>query len=124
MHEGFACYAEWLWSEDSGGYTADQWARHYHQKLLAAPQDLLLADPGPRDMFDDRVYKRGAITLHVLRGMIGDGSFFKLLREWTTRYRHGTAVTDDFTGLAANYAEVSLRPLWDAWLFSTGVPPL
>ena len=34
------------------------------------------------------------------------------------------AVTDDFTGLAANYAEVSLRPLWDAWLFSTGVPPL
>ena len=21
-------------------------------------------------------------------------------------------------------AEVSLRPLWDAWLFSTGVPPL
>ena len=124
LHEGFACYAEWLWSEESGGYTADQWTRHYHRKLLAAPQDLLLADPGPRDMFDDRVYKRGAITLHVLRGMIGDGNFFKLLREWTTRYRHGTAVTDDFTGLAANYAEVSLRPLWDAWLFSTGVPPL
>ena len=75
-------------------------------------------------MFDDRVYKRGALTLHALRGRIGDENFFALLRDWTTRYRHGTAVTDDFTGLAANYAHESLRPLWDAWLYSTRVPAL
>ena len=65
LHEGFACYAEWLWSEHSGGRSADEWARYYHQRLAESPQDLLLADPGPRDMFDDRVYKRGALTLHV-----------------------------------------------------------
>ena len=124
LHEGFACYAEWLWSENSGGQSADEWARHYHQKLVSSPQNLLLADPGPRDMFDDRVYKRGAITLHVLRTTIGDDKFFALLRDWTNRHRHGTVVTDDFTGLAANYAEVSLHPLWNAWLFSTEVPPL
>ena len=68
------------------------------------------------------MYKRGALTLHVLRRRIGDENFFALLRDWTTRYRHSTAVTDDFTGLAANYADVSLRPLWDAWLYSTDVP--
>ncbi|OBF40769.1 peptidase M1 [Mycobacterium sp. ACS1612] len=124
LHEGFACYAEWLWSEHSGGRTADEWARHYHQRLADSPQDLLLADPGPRDMFDDRVYKRGALTLHVLRHHIGDESFFALLQDWTARYRHSTAVTDDFTGLAANYAHESLRPLWDAWLYSTPVPAL
>ena len=124
LHEGFACYAEWLWSEHSGGPSADELSRHYYQRLLDSPQDLLLADPGPRDMFDDRVYKRGALTLHVLRGKIGDDNFFALLRDWTTRHRHGTAVTDDFTGLATNYAQVSLRPLWEAWLYSTGVPPL
>lgn len=124
LHEGFACYAEWLWSEHSGGPSADEMARNYYDRLVHSPQDLVLADPGPRDMFDDRVYKRGAITLHALRTLIGDDKFFALLRDWTTRYRHGTAVTDDFTGLAANYAEVSLRPLWDAWLYSTRVPPL
>lgn len=124
LHEGFACYAEWLWSEHSGGQTADQWAHHYHQRLANSPQDLLLVDPGARDMFDDRVYKRGALTLHVLRRSIGDESFFALLRDWTTRYRHSTVVTDDFTGLAANYARESLRPLWDAWLYSTPVPAL
>ena len=124
LHEGFACYAEWLWSEHSGGRSADDWAHYFHQRLATSPQDLLLADPGPRDMFDDRVYKRGALTLHALRGCIGDESFFALLRDWTTRYRHSSAVTDDFTGLAANYAHESLRPLWDAWLYSTRVPAL
>ncbi len=126
LHEGFACYAEWLWSEESGGPSADERARSYHRRLQhSPPQDLLLTDPpGPADMFDDRVYKRGACALHALRGVIGDPSFFALLKDWTTRYRHSTAVTDDFTGLAANHATVSLRPLWDAWLYSTAVPDL
>ena len=124
LHEGFACYAEWLWSEHSGGPSATALARLNRQRLAASPQNLLLANPGPEDMFDDRVYKRGALTLHALRGQIGEDSFFALLRDWTTRHRHSTVVTDDFTGLAANYAKMSLRPLWDAWLYSTEVPPL
>jgi aminopeptidase N len=122
LHEGFACYAEWLWSEHSGGRSADEWARHYHQKLRNSPQDLLLADPGPRRMFDDRVYKRGALTLHALRRRLGDEKFFALLKDWTARHRHGSAVTDDFTNLANEYCDESLTPLWDSWLYSRAVP--
>lgn len=124
LHEGFACYAEWLWSQECGGPGTDELARQYYRRLVDSSQDLLLADPGPRDMFDDRVYKRGALTLHALRGLIGDENFFALLRDWTNRYRHSTVVTDDFTGLAGQYAQTSLRPLWDAWLYSTPVPEL
>lgn len=124
LHEGFACYAEWLWSEESGAMSANGLARQYYQRLRSSPQNLLLTDPGPKDMFDDRVYKRGALTLHALRGVIGDKRFFALLKDWNTRYRHSTAVTDDFTGLAANYADTSLHALWNAWLYSTAVPPL
>ena len=122
LHEGFASYAEWVWSERSGGRSCDALARYHHDQLRQKPQDLLLADPGPQAMFDDRVYKRGALTLHALRGQLGDEKFFALLKDWTTRYRHGTAITEDFTGLAANYSDESLRPLWDAWLYSTEVP--
>ena len=67
LHEGFACYAEWLWSEESGGPSADDRAREHWDRLAAAPQDLSLADPGADEMFDDRVYKRGALLLHALR---------------------------------------------------------
>ena len=124
LHEGFACYAEWLWSDHCGERSADDWARHYHRRLVDSPQDLVLADPGPQDMFDDRVYKRGALALHALRRRIGDDAFFALLREWTSRYRHASVVTDDFIALAAQYTEDSLRPLWAAWLYSAEAPPL
>ena len=124
LHEGFACYAEWLWSDHCGERSADDWARHYHRRLVDSPQDLVLADPGPQDMFDDRVYKRGALALHTLRRRIGDDAFFALLREWTSRYRHASVVTDDFIALAAQYTEDSLRPLWAAWLYSAEVPEL
>ena len=87
-----------------------------------SPQDLLLADPGPRDMFDDRVYKRGALTLHALRRRLSDEKFFALLKDWTTRYHHSNAATDDFTGLAAGYCDESLSGLWDGWLYSKAVP--
>lgn len=122
LHEGFACYAEWLWSEHSGGSSADELADSYHEELREKPHDLLLTDPGPRFMFDDRVYKRGALTLHALRGQLGDEKFFALLKDWASKYRHSTATTEDFTGLAANYSDESLRPLWETWLYSAEVP--
>ncbi|MGV0835639.1 M1 family metallopeptidase [Mycolicibacterium thermoresistibile] len=129
LHEGFACYAEWLWfdrlhARGDGGRAVDESARHYHRRLRSAPQDLVLADPGARDMFDDRVYKRGALTLHALRRHIGDERFFSLLQEWARRHRHGNVDTDDFTALAADYTDEPLQPLWDAWLYATAVPEL
>ncbi|MFC9997306.1 M1 family metallopeptidase [Nocardia sp. NPDC127526] len=124
LHEGFACYAEWIWSEASGGPSADHLARTAHQNLSRLPQDLLLADPGPQFMFDDRVYKRGALTLHALRLHLGDTAFFDLLRAWTARYRHSSISTEEFTDLAEHYSQTSLRPLWDNWLRSEALPQL
>ncbi|HUO39393.1 MAG TPA: M1 family metallopeptidase [Mycobacterium sp.] len=122
LHEGFACYAEWLWSPEGGGPSTDELARRYHRRLRDAPHDLLLTDPGPRHMFDDRVYQRGALTLHALRRQLGDAKFFALLKDWTTRYRHSSVLTGDFTDLADSYADESLCALWDKWLYSTEVP--
>ncbi|MDH2426524.1 M1 family metallopeptidase [Sphaerisporangium sp. TRM90804] len=124
LHEGFAAYAEWLWSEASGGETADTLAGRWHRRLAELPQDFPLADPGPRRLFDDRVYKRGALTLHALRRTLGDDAFFALLREWTTTYQHGTVSTAQFTRLAARHAATPLTPLFTAWLHADRLPPL
>ncbi|MGQ4600185.1 M1 family aminopeptidase [Nocardia sp. R6R-6] len=124
LHEGFACYAEWIWSEAIGGPTADQLARAARHNLSRQPQDIVVGDPGPRRMFDDRVYKRGALTLHALRLELGDSTFFNLLREWTIRYRHSSVTTEEFTDLAGHYSLVPLRPLWDSWLLAESLPQL
>ena len=126
LNEGFACYAEWLWSEESGGLTATQQVAKAYARLKTLPQDLLLSDPGPELMFDDRLYKRGAIALHVLRQHLGDDTFFDLLRTWTKTYRHRSVTTDDFTTLSTNFSsdEAAVRRLFADWLYARQLPPL
>ena len=84
----------------------------------------MLADPGPADLFDDRVYKRGALTLHALRLRLGDDPFFDLLRRWTAAGRHGLVSTDGFETLAATVAGRDLHDLFDPWLRALAVPDL
>jgi aminopeptidase N len=122
LNEGFATYAEWLWAERSGGRPASTSATLSRAHLATEPQDLAIGEPAARDMFDDRVYQRGALTLHALRSTVGDRAFFALLREWTTTYRHATATTDDFRTLAARHTNIDLSPLFRDWLYADPLP--
>jgi aminopeptidase N len=124
LHEGFACYAEWIWSEASGGPSAEEHAATHHRRLRELPQDLVLADPGPRDLFDDRVYKRGALTLHVVRQTLGDDAFFDLLHRWSGAHGHGVASSSDFETLATDVAGRPLDALFDGWLRTAALPAL
>ncbi|WP_377324357.1 M1 family metallopeptidase [Pimelobacter simplex] len=123
LHEGFACYAEWLWSEESGGpRTCDEWARHHHERLASLPQDLVLADPGPELMFDDRVYKRGALTLHALRAAVGDEAFFGLLKAWAAERRGASVTTSEFLDFAGERTGADVAGLLGPWLNETALP--
>ncbi len=123
LNEGFACYAEWLWSEQAGAESADAAARRFHARLAALPQDLVLADPGPDLMFDDRVYKRGALALHAARLTIGDEAFFAVLRGWATRCAQQSVTTEQFRAFTAACGH-DLDALWEAWLDRPALPPL
>ena len=123
LHEGFACYAEWLWSERAGGPSADEHARTAWRRLRALRQDLVIANPGPELMFDDRLYKRGALTLHALRRTLGDERFFDTLRSWVAEHRYGSVTTAGFTAVVAG-ADADTVELLDAWLHRPELPPL
>jgi aminopeptidase N len=124
LHEGFACYAEWLWSESSGGPSSDQLARQHWDQLNDLPQDLLLTDPGPELMFDDRLYKRGALALHAVRRRSGDDAFFDLLRRWVADRRHGTATTGDFLAHVDGSVGEEVGRLLREWIGRRPLPPL
>lgn len=124
LHEGFACYGEWLWSEESGGCTTQERAGDHWRKLADAKQDLQLGDPGPEDMFDDRVYKRGALLLHALRLTVGDDTFFQLLRSWVARNAYGSVTTQMFIALAEETSGRDLGELFTSWLNQVELPDL
>ncbi|MTD57536.1 M1 family peptidase [Amycolatopsis sp. RM579] len=122
LNEGFATYAEWLWSDASGGPSVSELAARWRARLETLPQDLVIADPGEANLFDERVYKRGALTVHALRGEVGDEIFFALLRSWVAAHRHGTVTTDEFVAHAEAHAGRSLRELFAAWLWTPALP--
>ena len=70
-------------------------------------------------MFDDRVYKRGALTLHALRCAVGDDTFFAILQTWVAENSGGSVTTEGFLqhaeqaagrSLEARLPAVALRP--------------
>jgi aminopeptidase N len=124
LHEGFACYAEWIWSEAAGVMGVHDRAATAWRRLSAAGQDLVIGDPGPELMFDDRVYKRGALALHALRLRCGDLAFFTLLQEWTRTHRHGSVSTAEFILMADRVAGLDSEALLHPWLFEEALPPL
>ncbi|MHB2251148.1 M1 family metallopeptidase [Corynebacterium aurimucosum] len=124
LNEGFACYCEWLWFEHAHGRPAHESARSHYQVLARKKQDILLSDPGTHDMFDDRVYKRGALTVHALRRLLGDELFFLTVREYLSAAQHSTVTPDD---LISRLRAVAVDPsavdaLLDGWLNHEALP--
>ncbi|MDX2540961.1 M1 family metallopeptidase [Streptomyces sp. WI04-05B] len=124
LNEGFAKYAEWLWSERSGGRSAQQHAAVAHRLLSGRPQDLRLADPGRKLMFDDRLYQRGGLAVHAVRCALGDEAFFRMLRGWAGLHRGGSVSTGTFTAYAGRFAAEPLDELFAAWLYEGALPAL
>ena len=124
LNEGFACYAEWLWGEVADGITADHSAREHWSRLAGLQQDVVIGDPGPDLMFDDRVYKRGALTLHALRLVAGDPRFFAMLRDWVARNAHGSVTTQAFRQLASQHLGLVAEEMLDEWLWAAALPDL
>jgi aminopeptidase N len=124
LNEGFATYAQWLWSEHKGIRSAhDSFVAGYDARPAdSAFWQITVADPQRDTMFASAVYQRGAMTLQMLRERIGDTAFFKLLPAWTKLHRYGTADTADFIALAERISGRQLDDLFGTWLFTTGKP--
>ena len=123
LNEGFASYAEWLWSEHEGLGTTDEIFNFFYNDLFP-PDDpfweLTIGDPGPDHLFDGEVYVRGAMTVHALREAVGDDAFFAILRRWAAADGNGT--TAEFIALAEHISGHQLDDLFNAWLY-TGTRP-
>ncbi|MDG4861153.1 M1 family metallopeptidase [Streptomyces sp. T-3] len=121
LNEGFATYAMWMWSEEQGTATIDEQIGRYS----GMPQ-VWESPPGkvtrPDQVFGAAVYFRGAMTLHALRGEVGDKTFARILKAWTAKYAGRAATTEDFIALAEEESGASLRKLFDEWLFQEGRP--
>lgn len=123
LNEGFATYAEALWAEHHSG---QEGYRRFMNNLMGHPNGRYAGsvigktDSVFWDSFSDRVYNKGAIILHMLRGVLGDSVFFLSMRDYVNdnRLRYGNAVTDDFIAICERHAGRQLDWFFNQWLYS------
>jgi aminopeptidase N len=125
LHEGFATWSEWIWSEHDGRKSAHQ----YFETLYNTPaQDKAFWTPPPGDpgtpvyLFNGTIYNRGGMTLQALREKVGDAAFFRILRDWATEHRYGNVTTPQFIALAERESGMSLQHFFDIWLYQPDKP--
>ncbi len=125
LHEGFATWSEWIWSEHEGNRSAHQFfTRLYntpaHDTEFWNPPP---ADPGaPEFLFDGTIYDRGGMTLQALREKVGDFTFSRILRDWAQQNRFGNVTTPQFITHAERISRMDLKRFFDAWLYQPGKP--
>jgi hypothetical protein len=125
LHEGFATWSEWIWSEHEGNKSAAQ----FFKQLYSTPaKDTAFWNPppgrpgGPAELFDGTIYNRGGMTLEALREKIGDGAFFTIMRRWAQEHRFGNVTTPQFIALAEQVSGRDLGAFFDTWLYQPGKP--
>ena len=125
LHEGFATWSEWIWSEHEGNSSAHQIFEHLYntpaqQTWFWTPPP---GDPGePFNLFDGTIYDRGGMTLQALREEVGDFTFFQIMRSWAAQNRHGNVTTAQFIALSEDLSGMNLDHFFDVWLYQPDKP--
>lgn len=128
LSEGLATYAEWMWTEDEGGATADERFAELYEHGEDEFEDLWDFPPAKptsaAHISDSPVYQRGAMVIHRIRRTVGEDAFFDLVQGWATARHHDSADTDDFTAFVEKQApDVDFDEIWSDWLYGEGRPP-
>jgi aminopeptidase N len=126
LHEGFATWSEWIWSEHSGNKSA---AQYFKRLYSTSAKDEAFWNPPPGDpgtpalLFNGTIYYRGAMTLEALREKIADdATFFRIMYAQAQENRFGTVTTPGFIAIAERESGLELDAFFQTWLFTPGKP--
>jgi aminopeptidase N len=127
LNEGFAVFSESLFLERTRGAAA--YAAHIGDVMnnaLNASGTLYAQDTSTvASLFDfDRVYAKGAWTLHMLRHVLGDSVFFRAMRAYAAdpRFRFRSATTEGFRDVCESVSGEDLGYFFDEWVYGEGYP--
>jgi aminopeptidase N len=72
--------------------------------------------------FQSLVTDKGAMVLHMLRWVVGEPKYLKLMREFAAKYAGKSASGDDFRKLSENVYGERLTWFYSQWMDSTSAP--
>jgi aminopeptidase N len=127
LNEGFASYSEGVYYEAIGGWSSyNQFilSEMYYAKQAQGTiwvQDITSID----EIFNGfRSYAKGGIVLHMLRGVVGDSTFFDIMRAYAAHpdYAYSVATTENFQAVAESVYGQSLDYFFQEWIYGEKYP--
>jgi aminopeptidase N len=123
LNEGFASYAEALWAEHTGGFTA---YKNYmvNFQFFSGGTLYLQNISDPFNIFITIIYDKGAYALHMLRGVLGDSTFFACMSAYSANinFRYGHATTEDFQNVCEAVSQRDLDFFFQQWVYDQYYP--
>jgi aminopeptidase N len=127
LHEGFATYGQGLYYEFSGDTLAfNSFLSYQFNRAKNAVGSIFVNDISSiNSIFDgNRSYSKGAMVLHMLRGIVGDSVFFNILKNYSKdpSLAYSTATTEDFERVAEETSGLSLNYFFNQWIYGENYP--
>jgi aminopeptidase N len=130
LSEGFATYFDGVIGAalDGDSVLSNAMRANAEAYFRSAVTDRPIVDSGyaadPIKLLNANSYPKGAWVLHMLRGMLGDSTFFRGLRTYYSAYRDSTATSEDFQHALERAAGADLGWFFHQWLYQPGYPQL
>jgi aminopeptidase N len=128
LNEGFATYSEvvyrehWRGEEDAHQHRLGQMQAYFDRDRVERRPIVTKAYTQPIELFDAHIYEKGALVLHMLRNILGDGAFWTCVREYLAAFRGQTVQTEDLIGVINRVTGRNLEWFFDQWIFGAGYP--
>ncbi len=128
LNEGFATYSEviyrehWRGAEDAHQHRLQQMQSYFERDRAERRPIVTKAYTQPIELFDAHIYEKGALVLHMLRYILGDGPFWACVRTYLTAFRGQTVQTEDLMGVIPEVTGKNLEWFFDQWVFGAGFP--
>ncbi len=130
LNEAFATYFDALYWKKSRGkdefdYYMLQLAEEYYEEYRKRYKRAIVTNvyKTPDELFDRHTYEKGACVLHMLRMLIGDNNFRKIINLYLSRYKFESAETDDLRRCIEEFG-FSIEQFFYQWLRKDGHPQL
>ncbi len=127
LNEGFATYTEALWLGHVYGEGAyeDRIASYMSTAKYAYGPIYVQDISNVNSIFNySRSYAKGAVVIHMLRGIVGDSTFFNILQSYLNdpRYAYNSATTDQFAAVASAVSGTDLSYFFNEWIYGENYP--
>ena len=125
LNEGFATYSEAMQLQHDSQTAFQSEMDFYASQFFIEDSTQLryaIYAPPAGYIFGLAEYYKAAWVLNMLRNLVGDSTYFSIMRRYRADYEYGNAVTSDFIDVVDTVTNSNMSWFFNEWIYEGGYP--